>query len=86
MYNYLKRRILLEAEYIIKYKATVRNTAKMFGVGKSTVHKDMVLRLKDVNVDLYYKVKEILQINLQERHIRGGIATKNKYIKSKNPT
>ncbi len=79
MYNYLKRRIVLEAEYILQHKATVRSTAKVFGVGKSTVHKDMVVRLKDINLELYYKVKDILQINLQERHIRGGLATKSKY-------
>ncbi len=84
MYNYLKTRILLEAEYIIEYKATVRSTAKTFGIGKSTVHKDMVLRLKEINLDLYYKVKDILQTNLQERHIRGGLATKRKYTKLKD--
>ena len=83
MYNYLKTRILLEAEYIIENKATVRSTAKVFGIGKSTVHKDMVLRLKEINTDLYYKVKDILQTNLQERHIRGGLATKRKYTKLK---
>ncbi|MBQ9782379.1 MAG: sporulation transcriptional regulator SpoIIID [Clostridia bacterium] len=84
MYNYLKTRILLEAEYIIENKATVRSTAKVFGIGKSTVHKDMVLRLKEINTDLYYKVKDILQTNLQERHIRGGLATKRKYTKLKD--
>ncbi len=84
MDNYLNRRILLEAEYIIEHKATVRATAQIFGIGKSTVHKDMVLRLKEINLELYYQVKDILKINLQERHIRGGLATKRKYTKLKS--
>ncbi len=84
MNSYQSKRILLEAEYIVEHKTTVRATAQVFGVGKSTVHKDMVLRLKDVNLELYYKVKDILKINLEERHIRGGLATKRKYTKLKN--
>ncbi len=84
MGNYQSKRILLEAEYIVEHKATVRATAQVFGVGKSTVHKDMVLRLKDLNLELYYQVKDILKINLEERHIRGGLATKRKYTKLKN--
>lgn len=84
MSNYQSRRVLLEAEYIVEHKATVRATAQVFGVGKSTVHKDMVLRLKDVNLELYYQVKDILKINLEERHIRGGLATKQKYTKLKS--
>ena len=84
MGNYQSKRILLEAEYIVEHKATVRATAQVFGIGKSTVHKDMVLRLKDLNLELYYQVKDILKINLEERHIRGGLATKRKYTKLKN--
>ena len=84
MSNYQSRRVLLEAEYIVEHKSTVRATAQVFGVGKSTVHKDMVLRLKDVNLELYYQVKDILKINLEERHIRGGLATKQKYTKLKS--
>ncbi len=72
-------RILLEAEYIIKHGATVRKTATVFGVGKSTVHKDMVERLEPVSTYLYEKVKKVLELNLAERHIRGGMATKCKY-------
>ncbi|MBO7214851.1 MAG: sporulation transcriptional regulator SpoIIID [Clostridia bacterium] len=72
-------RVILEAEYIIKHGATVRKTASVFGVGKSTVHKDMVERLEPISLYLYDKVKKVLEINLSERHIRGGEATKNKY-------
>jgi putative DeoR family transcriptional regulator (stage III sporulation protein D) len=75
-------RVILEAEYIIKHGATVRKTASVFGVGKSTVHKDMVERLEPISTYLYEKVKKVLELNLAERHIRGGLATKRKYQKS----
>ena len=77
-------RVLLEAEYIVKHGATVRKTATVFGVGKSTVHKDVTERLSLISNYLFEKVQKVLQINLNERHIRGGIATKNKYLKLKN--
>lgn len=67
------------AKYIIENGATVRQTAGVFKISKSTVHKDVSYRLKNIDYDLYIKAKEILDINLKERHIRGGIATKNKY-------
>jgi putative DeoR family transcriptional regulator (stage III sporulation protein D) len=72
--------------YIIKTKTTVRNAAKIFGISKSTVHKDVSERLKNINSKLYSDVKVILKINKSQRHIRGGLATKNKYAmaKSKN--
>lgn len=66
-------------EYIVDHRATVRACAKEFGISKSTVHKDVSVKLKKVNPSLYQKVKEILQINKNERHIRGGQATKLKY-------
>ncbi|MBE7076056.1 MAG: stage III sporulation protein D [Clostridiales bacterium] len=72
-------RILEEAYYIAETGATVRATAKIFGVGKSTVHKDVTKRLKNIDKDLYLAVKKVLKINLSERHIRGGEATKRKY-------
>lgn len=72
-------RILEEAYYIAETGATVRATAKIFGVGKSTVHKDVTKRLKSIDKDLYLAVKKVLKINLSERHIRGGEATKRKY-------
>ena len=67
------------AEYIIENKATVRAAAKRFGISKSTVHKDISERLEKVNGALYREVKEVLETNKAERHIRGGIATRKKY-------
>ena len=74
-------RTLNEAKFIIENKATVRATAKVFHVGKSTVHKDMTKRLKALDYDSFLIVKKILLKNLNERHIRGGLATKRKYSK-----
>ena len=76
-------RILEEAYYIAETGATVRATAKIFGVGKSTVHKDVTKRLKSIDKDLYLAVKKVLKINLSERHIRGGEATRKKYLSAK---
>lgn len=67
------------AIYIIENKATVRATAKEFGISKSTVHKDLSERLEQFNKPLYLQVKEVLEQNKAERHIRGGIATRIKY-------
>ena len=67
------------ALYIIEHEATVRAAARRFGVSKSTVHKDLSQRLPAFNRPLYLQVKEILDRNKAERHIRGGIATKEKY-------
>jgi len=67
------------ADYIIENRATVRATAKKFGISKSTVHKDLSERLQQYNRTLYLQVKEILEENKAERHIRGGIATRKKY-------
>ncbi len=67
------------AAYIIEHKATVRAAAKAFGISKSTVHKDLSERLPNYNRSLYVQVKEILDLNKAERHIRGGIATRRKY-------
>ncbi|MEE1239317.1 MAG: sporulation transcriptional regulator SpoIIID [Acutalibacteraceae bacterium] len=66
-------------EYILDTGATVRATAKVFKISKSTVHKDVTERLKYENPQLYRKVKQVLEKNKQERHIRGGMATKRKY-------
>ena len=71
------------ARYIIDSGATVRKAAEQFKISKSTVHKDVSYRLKNIDYDLYVKVKEVLDNNLKERHIRGGIATKNKYASIK---
>ena len=72
-------RAVILGEYIVRQKATVRAAAEWFGVSKSTVHKDVSERLEQIQPDLYTQVKEILEINKQERHIRGGLATKRKY-------
>ena len=79
----LTDRILKEARYIIDTNATVRQTAKVFHYGKSTVHKDVTERLKKIDKSLYRKVKKVLEVNLLERHIRGGESTRKKYLKLK---
>lgn len=66
-------------EYIVMNKATVRQTAKAFSVSKSTVHTDVAYRLRNIDGELWQKVKEILNENKQTRHIRGGMATREKY-------
>ena len=72
-------RVLREAEYIVENRATVRLAAKVFGVGKSTVHSDVTKKLQFIDEGYYQKVKEILFVNLSQRHVRGGMATRNKY-------
>lgn len=67
------------ALYIVEHQATVRSAAKQFGISKSTVHKDLSQRLPAFNRALYLQVKEVLDLNKAERHIRGGIATRRKY-------
>jgi len=67
------------AVYIIENKTTVRKAAKHFGISKSTVHKDLTERLRTVNPALYSEVRQVLDLNKAERHIRGGMATKRKY-------
>lgn len=69
------------AVYIIETGATVRAAAKKFGISKSTVHKDLTLRLPQCNRVLYEKVRKVLEINKAQRHIRGGLATQRKYKK-----
>lgn len=84
MKDYIEERALELANYILETKATVRAAAKKFGVSKSTVHKDVTERLIEINAMLAHEVKEILDQNKSERHIRGGLATKQKYKKA-NP-
>ena len=67
------------AVYIIETRATIRQTAKHFGISKSTVHKDLSERLPKINRALFLQVREILNLNKAERHIRGGLATRKKY-------
>ena len=75
----LEKRAQELAVYIIEGRTTVRAAAKRFGISKSTVHKDLSERLALCNRSLYQQVRRILEINKAERHIRGGIATKQKY-------
>lgn len=76
-----KERCEVLATYLVENNSTVRGVAAHFGVSKSTVHKDITQALKHVNKPLYFRVKQILAVNKQERHIRGGEATKRKYSK-----
>ena len=94
MKKYMEERVIESAIYIIEHNATVRQTAKQFGVSKSTVHKDVTERLNqinpalagqarqglDVNKTLARQARKVLDINKSERHIRGGLATKEKYL------
>ncbi len=72
-------RAVVLGEYIIEHNATVRAAAKEFGISKSTVHKDLTEKLPTIAPQLYPSVKKVMEINKQERHIRGGMATKHKY-------
>ncbi len=82
MKQYIEERAVRHANYIIENGATVRKTAKYFSVSKSTVHKDVGIRLERINKALYKRVKKVLDKNKSERHIRGGMATKEKYLKN----
>lgn len=79
MKDYIEERALELANYILETKTTVRAAAKKFGVSKSTVHKDVTERLQEINATMAQQVKEVLDQNKSERHIRGGLATKMKY-------
>lgn len=80
MKDYIEERAIGIANYIIERNATVRQTAKAFGVSKSTVHKDVTDRLMQINPTLAKQARNVLDINKSERHIRGGLATKEKYL------
>ena len=79
MKEYIEERAVEIACYIIEHKATVRQTAKRFGVSKSTIHKDVTDRLLQINPSLAAEARKILDVNKSERHIRGGLATREKY-------
>ena len=80
MKDYIEERAIDVGTYIVEHKATVRQTAREFGVSKSTVHKDVTERLCRLNPVLAKKARKILDINKEERHIRGGLATREKYL------
>ena len=77
--DYIEERAAEIANYIIENNATVRQTAKQFGISKSTVHKDVTERLLKINPPLAAQARIVLDVNKSERHIRGGLATKKKY-------
>lgn len=79
MREYIRKRVIDISQYIVDTKATVRQAAMVFGVSKSTVHKDVTERLPRVSRELSKKVKRVLDRNKAERHIRGGEATRKKY-------
>ncbi|MCI9140753.1 sporulation transcriptional regulator SpoIIID [bacterium 1XD42-8] len=78
--GYIEERAVDIANYIIDCNATVRQTAKKFGISKSTVHKDVTERLNQINPTLAKQARKVLDVNKSERHIRGGLATKEKYL------
>ena len=82
----IDERVVMLGKYIAETGATVRAAAERFGISKSTVHKDVSRRLKNLDFDLFIKVSEILSTNRAERHIRGGMATKIKYLAKSNLT
>ena len=83
MKEYMESRVMRLAEYIVETGDTVRGASKIFGVSKSTIHKDVSERLKEIDPFLAKEVKQVLEKNKAERHIRGGIATQQKYLNEK---
>ena len=77
----LLTRVRKEALYIVQSKKTLREVAKVFGISKSTIHKDMKERLKKISPELFRKVRNVLEEHLEIRHIKGGETTKQKYLK-----
>ena len=80
MKTYIEERAMEIARYIIDNNTTVRQAAKHFGINKSTVHKDVTERLVQVNPSLAAEARKVLDVNKSERHIRGGLATREKYL------
>ena len=80
MKTYIEERAMEIARYIIDNNTTVRQAAKHFGISKSTVHKDVTERLAHVNPSLAAEARKVLDVNKSERHIRGGLATREKYL------
>lgn len=83
MKDYIEERVLELAHYIVETNSTVRTAAKKFRVSKSTVHKDVTERLLEINPGLAAEVKDVLENNKAERHLRGGMATREKYQHAK---
>ena len=85
MVDKIQKRVYEIAVYIIETGATVRNAALKYGISKSTVHKDLSQRLPEFNQALYHQVRKVLDLNKAQRHIRGGMATKQKYSQKTAP-
>ncbi|MDL2280797.1 sporulation transcriptional regulator SpoIIID [Selenomonadales bacterium OttesenSCG-928-I06] len=85
MKEHIRKRVLDICEHILNTNETVRQAASVFGVSKSTVHKDMIERLPEINKKLALKVKNVLETNKAQRHIRGGEATRKKYKEKNQP-
>ncbi len=79
--SYIEERAVEVANFIISSNSTVRETAKKFGISKSTVHKDITDRIEKIDPELARSVRRVLEINKAERHIRGGMATREKYLR-----
>jgi putative DeoR family transcriptional regulator (stage III sporulation protein D) len=86
MREYIIQRAIELGEYFVKTEKTVREAAKVFNISKSTVHKDITERLEDIDGELFEAVRKVLDFNLSERHLRGGLATKSKFLKAKQST
>ncbi|NMA92189.1 MAG: sporulation transcriptional regulator SpoIIID [Firmicutes bacterium] len=80
MQDYIEQRVIEVSKYILATRATVRQVARFFGVSKSTVHKDVTERLPRINQNLARQVKKVLEFNKAERHLRGGEATRRKFL------
>ena len=78
-----KDRCILVAEYVIETGSTVRSAAKHFSISKSTIHKDLTGKLRHISPNLYSDVKKVLNLNKSERHVRGGEATRKKYLQKR---
>ena len=84
MKEYIEKRAIDIANYIVEHNTTVRQIAKLFGISKSTLHKDVAERLVLINPTLAAEARKVLDMNKSERHIRGGLATREKYLHEKS--
>lgn len=82
--DHIEERAVAVANFIVSSNSTVRETAKRFGISKSTVHKDITDRVEKLDPDLARSVRKVLEVNKAERHIRGGLATREKYLRRNN--
>ncbi len=81
MKDHIEERAVAVANFIVSSNSTVRETARRFGISKSTVHKDITDRVEKIDPELARSVRKVLEVNKAERHIRGGLATREKYLR-----